>query len=164
MPSALVRALNERSRLPLVDETNIDAFLAPTVGEPDNVVLFFTGGPVQRPETDDMAMVLPELLQFFRGRLRGAVVRRTAEETLKTRFNVVVMPSLVVTHRDQPVGVLRKTRNWSEYVDKIGAWLAPDAPGIVPSVGPQGRDHPCRQGDRAMKASLWAAPKGRMRQ
>ncbi|WP_416068656.1 hydrogenase accessory protein (plasmid) [Rhizobium sp. YTUHZ045] len=137
MPSALVRALSERARLPVVDETTIDAFLAPAAGEPDNAVLFFTGDPAQRPEADDVAVVLPELLGHYRGRLRGAVVRRAAEDKLKARFNVVVMPSLVVTRRDQPVGVIGKIRDWSEYVDKIGAWLAPDAPVMVASGGPK---------------------------
>lgn len=137
MSSDLVRALSERSRLPLVDETNIDAFLASTGSEPDNTLLFFTGDPAQRPEAGDVAVILPELLQFFRGRLRGAVVHRTAEDKLKARFNVVVMPSLVVTRRGQPTGVLGKVRDWSEYVAKISAWLAPDAPVIGLSGGPK---------------------------
>lgn len=137
MPSALVRALSERDRLPVVNEANIDAFLAPAAGEALNAVLFFTGDPKQRPEADDVAVVLPELLTAFGGRLRGAVVDRAAEEKLKARFNVVVMPSLVVTRREQPVGVLGKIRDWSEYVEKIGAWLSPDAPVMVPSGGPK---------------------------
>ncbi|ATN35860.1 hydrogenase accessory protein [Rhizobium sp. ACO-34A] len=137
MPSHLVRALNERAQLPVVDETNIDAFLAPTEGEAENTVLFFTGDPAQRPEADDVAVVLPEILQAFRGRLRGAVVKRGSEDKLKVRFSVMVMPSLVVTRRDQPVGVLGKIRDWSEYVEKISAWLSPDAPVIVPSGGPK---------------------------
>lgn len=137
MPSNLVRALSERARLPVVNETSIDAFLSPAAGEPENTVLFFTGDPAQRPEADDVAVVLPELLQAFGGRLRGAVVQRGAEDKLKSRFNVVVLPSLVVTRRDQPVGVLGKIRDWSEYVEKIGGWLSPDAPVMLPSGGPK---------------------------
>ncbi|MBP2448309.1 hydrogenase accessory protein [Rhizobium leguminosarum] len=137
MPSYLVRALSERTRLPVVDETSIDAFLAPAAGEAEHAILFFTGDPSQRPEADDVAVVLPELLQAFGGRLRGAVVLRTAEDKLKPRFNVVVMPSLVVTRRDQPLGVIGKIRDWSEYVEKITAWLAPDAPVMVASAGPK---------------------------
>ena len=104
MPSVLIRALGERSGLPFVDEASIDAFLAPAAGEAANTILFFTGDPKQRSETDDVAVVLPEILRIFAGRLRGAVVLRAAEEKLKARFNVVVMPSLVVTRRDLPVG------------------------------------------------------------
>eukprot|EP01035_Chromulina_nebulosa_P052825 gene52825-72084_t len=50
MPSFLVRALAERTRLPFVDETTIDAFLAPADGESEHSILFFTGDPAQRPE------------------------------------------------------------------------------------------------------------------
>ncbi|MFM2279725.1 MAG: hypothetical protein RLZZ444_1956 [Pseudomonadota bacterium] len=137
MPSFLVRALSERHRLPVVDETSIDAFLAPAAGEPDHALLFFSGDPAQRPEADDVAVVLPELLHVFSGRLRGAVVRRNTEDKLKARFNVVVMPSLVVTRRDQPVGVIGKIRDWSEYMEKISGFLSPDAPVLVASGGPQ---------------------------
>lgn len=137
MPSQLVRALGERQGLPVVDETSIDAFLAPAAGEAENTLLFFTGDPAQRPEADDVAVVFPEILQAFQGRLRGAVVRRSAEDKLKARFNVVVMPSLVVTRREHAVGVIGKIRDWSEYMQKIGAFLAPDAPVMVPSGGPK---------------------------
>ena len=137
MPSVLIRALGERTGLPFVDEASIDAFLAPAADEPVNTILFFTGDPKQRSESDDVAVVLPEILHAFAGHLRGAVVQRAAEEKLKARFNVVVMPSLVVTRRELPIGVLGKIRDWSEYLDKIGAWLAPDAPVMVPSGGPK---------------------------
>lgn len=137
MPSYLIGALRHQAGLPFVDETNIEAFLAPAEGEPENCILFFTGDPKQRPEADDVAVVLPELLRTFQGKLRGAVIDRAAEENLKARFNAVVMPSLVVTRRDQPVGVLGKIRDWSEYVEKIGEWLSPDAPVLAPSGGPR---------------------------
>ena len=137
MPSVLIRALGERTGLPFVDEASIDAFLAPAVGEAANTILFFTGDPKQRSESDDVAVVLPEILRTFAGRLRGAVVLRPAEEKLKARFNVVVMPSLVVTRRDLPIGVRGKIRDWSDYMEKIGAWLSPDAPVMVPSGGPK---------------------------
>lgn len=132
MPSALVRALSERMNLPIIDETSIDAFLAPAPGEVGHTIIFFTGDPAQRSETNDVAVVLPEILQTFQGKLRGAVVRRGGEDKLKSRFHVVVMPSLVVTRRDEIMGVLPKVRDWSEYMDNIGAWLQPGAAPMTP--------------------------------
>ncbi|TCU33100.1 hydrogenase accessory protein [Rhizobium azibense] len=137
MPSYLVRAWSERMQLPVVDEASIDTFLAPAAGEAEHSILFFTGDPAQRPEADDVAVVLPELLQAFQGRLRGAIVLRAAEGKLKPRFNVVVMPSLVVTRGAQPLGVIGKIRDWSEYVEQIGNWLSPDAPVMVASGRPK---------------------------
>lgn len=137
MPSFLVRALSERMKLPVVDETSIDAFLAQEASEPEHSLLFFTGDPAQRSESNDVAVVMPEILQSFQGRLKGAVVARDAEEKLKARFHVVMMPSLVVTRRDEVVGVLPRIRDWSEYMEEIGRWLQPGTPAMPPSAGPK---------------------------
>lgn len=131
MTSPLIDALATRHRLPTVDETTIDAFLAPAPGEAEHALLFFTGDPATRAETLDVAVVMPELLAAFRGRLRGAVAARSAEATLAPRFRVAVHPSLVVVRAGEPVAVLPKIRDWSDYVETIEAALAPDAP-ILP--------------------------------
>ena len=132
MPSALVRALSERMNLPIVDETSIDAFLAAGAGEAEHAIIFFTGDPAQRSETNDVAVVLPEILQTFQGRLRGGVIRRGAEDRLKSRFHVVIMPSLVVMRGSDIMGILPKVRDWSDYMDKISAWLRPGAEPMTP--------------------------------
>lgn len=139
MPSFHVRVLTERMQLPVVDETNVDAFLArgPDSGDVDHTILFFTGDPAQRGETDDVAVILPEILQTFQGRLRCAIVSRRAEDRLKPRFHVVVMPSLVVSRREDVLGVLPKVRDWSEYMDKIGEWLMDGVPPMPQRAGPR---------------------------
>jgi hydrogenase-1 operon protein HyaE len=137
MTTVLVQALTGRHGLPVVDETSIDAFLAPAAGEPPHAILFFTGDGAQRAETDDVAVVLPELLRAFGGRLRAAVVARSAEDRLKTRFYVYAMPSLAVTRDGEPVGVLPKVYDWADYIVKINAFLEPGAPALTPLKGPR---------------------------
>ncbi|MGO4869362.1 MAG: hydrogenase accessory protein [Roseiarcus sp.] len=137
MPSALVRALRERHGLPVVDTATIDAFLAPAEGEAEHALLFFTGDPKQRLESDDVAVVLPALVEAFGGRVRAAVVAREAEEALKSRFQVVVMPSLALTRRGETLAVLPKIKDWAEYLAKIGAALAPDALALKAGAGPR---------------------------
>ncbi len=132
MTSPLIAALSERYGLPTVDETTIDAFLAPAAGEAEHTLLFFTGDPASRSETLDVAVVMPEILATFQRRLRGAVVARAAETGLAPRFRVAVHPSLVVTRGGDPIAVLPKIRDWSEYMEKIDAALAPDAP-VLPA-------------------------------
>ena len=128
MTSPLITALGERHGLPTVDETSIDAFLAPAEGEAEHCLLFFTGDPEQRAETLDVAVVLPEILTAFQRRLRGAVVARAAEAALMARFRVAVVPSLVVTRGGDPLAVMPKIRDWSDYTATIDAALRPDAP------------------------------------
>ena len=137
MATILVQALTERYGLPVIDETSIGAFLAPAVGEPSHAILFFTGDGSQRAETNDVAVVLPELLRAFAGRLRAAVVARDAEDRLKTRFHVYAMPSLAVTRGGEPVGVLPKVYDWADYIVKINAFLEPGAPALRPLQAPR---------------------------
>ena len=134
MTTPLLRALTERHGLPLVDEASIDAFLAPAQGECPHAILFFAG---DRGETADVAAVLPEILRAFDGRLRGAVVTAEAEAKLRARFQVHVFPSLAVTRGPDPVGVLPKIQDWSDYREKIEKYLNPDAPVLSAAKGPQ---------------------------
>jgi hydrogenase-1 operon protein HyaE len=135
--SPLIAALSSRHGIPTVDAQGIDAFLIPGEHEPVNTLLFFTGDPAQRTESSDVAVVLPELLAVFPGRLRAAVVCRSAEDTLKGRFHVQVVPSLVVTRGAVPLGVMPRIRDWSDYVATLQSLLDPGAPEMAAPVRSQ---------------------------
>ncbi len=137
MTSPLIALLGERFGLPTIDATSIDAFLAPAEGEAEHCLLFFTGDAAQRAETHDVAVVFPEILAAFQHRLRGAVVARGAEAALMSRFHVVVLPSLVVTRGGDPLAVMPKIRDWSDYTATIDAALRPGAPVLVGEKRPQ---------------------------
>jgi hydrogenase-1 operon protein HyaE len=137
MTAPFLDALIQRTCLPVVDETNIDAFLAPAAGECPNALLFFSGAGAPRPESSDVAAVLPEILRAFAGRLRGGIVEPEAEAKLKGRFQIFVLPSLCVTRAAEPVGVLPKILDWSDYVQKIEAALDPQAPVLTAPARPQ---------------------------
>jgi hydrogenase-1 operon protein HyaE len=133
MTYPLLDALAARADLPTVDEANIDAFLA----EGPHALLFFSGAAAPRPETSDVAAVLPEILRAFAGRLRGAIVAPEAEAALKSRFQVYVAPSLCVARGAEPVAVLPKILDWADYVQKIEAALDPLAPILIAPKGPK---------------------------
>jgi hydrogenase-1 operon protein HyaE len=133
MPSPLIRALIGRTGLPVLDAGTVDSFLAANA----HSLLFFTGDPAQRSEAADVAVVLPELLAVFARRLRAAVIARAAEPVLAPRFRVAVLPSLVLTRGPQPVCVLPRICDWSDYLARIGQGLAPDAPALPPAGRPE---------------------------
>jgi hydrogenase-1 operon protein HyaE len=137
MTAPFLDALIQRAGLPVVDATNIDAFLAPAAGESAHALLFFSGAAAPRPESSDVAAVLPEILRAFAGRLRGAVVAPEAEAALKGRFQIFVLPSLCVTRGLDPVAVLPKILDWSVYLEKIEAALDPAAPALTGPKGPK---------------------------
>lgn len=126
--SALIAALASQHGLSTVDTETLDAFLAPAAGKPEHALLFFTGDPDQRNDSGDVAVVLPELLAAFPCRFRAGVIARSAEAALKARCQVDVFPSLVVLRGQAVVDVLPRIRDWSEYLDRLGAALRPDAP------------------------------------
>ncbi|MBS1168078.1 MAG: hydrogenase expression protein HyaE [Proteobacteria bacterium] len=125
--SALIAALASHHGLPTIDAESLDAFLAPAAGEPEHVLLFFSGDPDQRNDSGDVAVVLPELLAAFPGRFRAGVIARSAEAALKARCQVEVFPSLVVLRGQTLLDVLPRIRDWSDYLDRLGAALRPDA-------------------------------------
>lgn len=137
MPYPQLRALSEIHGVVSVDETSIDAFLEPAHGEAAHAILFFAGDPAQRSESHDVAIILPQLVEAFAGRLRAAIISRAAEEALKSRFNICVFPSLVVTRGREPLAVLPKVYDWSDYLARIETLLRPDAPILAAAAGPR---------------------------
>ncbi len=137
MPSPLSRDLSEKHGVVAVDETSIDAFLCPATSEAEHVILFFTGDPTQRGETHDVAIILPQLLEAFTGRLRAAIIATRAEAALKQRIHVGVFPSLVVSRGGETLGVLPKVYDWPDYIARIAAMPRPGAPALVPVSGPR---------------------------
>jgi hydrogenase-1 operon protein HyaE len=108
-----------RSGLPEVDAATVDGFLDDAYRAGAVAVLLSAGDPVRFPEALDVAIVLPELVTAFQGRLRGAVIARDAEAELGTRFGVRVQPSLILCRGADTLGVIAKIQDWSVYVDRI---------------------------------------------
>ena len=121
MTTPLIEALSGRHGLPTVDAETVDPFLQSA--EPALAVLFFTGDPKQRPEANDVAVVLPELLASFPDQLAGAVVSPAAQAELKARFAVRILPSLVLVRNGEAIAAIPKIQDWSIYRDRITAVL-----------------------------------------
>jgi hydrogenase-1 operon protein HyaE len=142
MPSALIRAMLEKYAYPVLDEGSIDTF----VKARDEVVLFFAENPRQFPESDDVAMILPELIKAYGGRLQAALIHRNAEHALQRRYGFATWPALVFLRRGEYLGVITQVRNWDDYLGEIDRLLASEpvrAPGFrIPVVGEPG--HGCQ--------------------
>ena len=65
-------AARRQGGLPEVDVSTVDAFLADVDSAGAVAVLLSAGDPARFPEALDVAIVLPELITAFQGRLRGA--------------------------------------------------------------------------------------------
>lgn len=124
MTRPLIEALTTRHGLQPVDEAGMDDFLEDSRASGRDAVIFLPGDVARRPEGNDVAVILPELLAAFEGRLAGAVVVPEAEEMLKLRFGVIVFPSLVFMRGDSFLGIIPRIRDWSDYLAEIRTILA----------------------------------------
>jgi hydrogenase-1 operon protein HyaE len=115
--------MRHRRRLPTLDIADVDAFLASAEASGAVPILLFAGDAARWPEAADVAVVLPELIEAFQGRLQGATIAPQAETALASRFDVQVYPSLVLWRGGEVVDVIAKIKDWSVYVARITAVL-----------------------------------------
>ncbi len=129
-----LQPMMERMGVPVIDEASADTLLA---GDGQSWLLLFPGEPAQRAEAIDVAVVYPELLKAFSGRLLGAVVAAKSERALGQRFGVDMFPSLALIRGGATIGVISRIRDWSYYLEKIAAFLDPQAQLTAKGAGPR---------------------------
>jgi hydrogenase-1 operon protein HyaE len=119
MPSPLIQELIESKGVPLVDEDSLEAFTQ----QHTSVWLFFTESPMQFPESNDVAVVLPLLMQEFGDRFNLAVVDRSCERKLQARFPFDSWPALVHLRDGKYIGAITRMQDWDVYLSEIAKLL-----------------------------------------
>ncbi|MDE2130716.1 hydrogenase-1 operon protein HyaE [mine drainage metagenome] len=119
MSSPLIDRLTDELGYPRVTIKTLDAVLHAA----DNAVLFFTADPANTPEANDVAVVLPELVKHFNGRITPAVVAREDERTLQAMYGFELWPALVFLRKNQYLGTISKIRDWTDYLEQIQGFL-----------------------------------------
>ncbi len=115
MTHPLIQRLLDEYDYPAIGLDEHEAF----VGAPGVNVLFFAGERKKFGETVDVAVVLPELVAAFGGRLRAGVVARDAEVELQRHYGFREWPSLVFVRGGGYLGTISRIRNWQDYLDEI---------------------------------------------
>ena len=136
MSSPLIQQMMERHGYPLLDAAGVDEFAAAH----EEVVLFFTEDPDRFPESNDVAMILPELVKEYGHRFAAAVIDREAQRPLQARFGFTEWPTLVFLREGRYLGHVSRVQNWVDYIVQINAILQSrpmeKAPGFgIPVVG-----------------------------
>lgn len=134
MTTPLIEALVSRHGFTLVGEESIDAFLAGT----ETSLLFFPGDAERLVESNDVAVILPEILKAFGGRIKPALVAKSAERALQRRYRFNAFPSIVFLRGPGYLGVLSRVLDWSDYLSEIPAILAREATEPPPFRFPDG--------------------------
>lgn len=132
MTHPLITRLTTEYDYPEVSLVNIDEFAA----APGMNVLFFPGDPTTVRDATDVAVVLPELVAAFEGRLRPGVVTDVFGDgpALKRRFGFRKYPSLIFLRAGEYVGTISRIQDWADYLEQISGLLeapARRAPGFA---------------------------------
>ncbi len=121
MPSPLIDALTTRHGYPTVNEATVDAFLR----DNEDCVLFFAGDAERLVESDDVAVILPEIVKQF-PQLKPALVEKPAERTLQLQYRFNAFPALVFLRKEGYLGAISRLLGWQEYLSEVRAILARD--------------------------------------
>jgi hydrogenase-1 operon protein HyaE len=120
--SPLLKSIMARSVIPVVTEDDADAFLAAH----GHCALFFSGDWERLAESNDVAVVLPELRRMVGDLAIAVVARGAAERALQLRYHFNKFPALVFTRGTGYLGAIMGMRDWAEYGQEVAAILASD--------------------------------------
>lgn len=120
MFSALLEGIIKRENYPVVDEDNVEEFLAKS----GDVILFVAGEARRLVEVNDVAVILPELVKASSGRLTAAVVDRKSETKIQLRYRFNAFPALVFLRKGEYLGVITRVLDWHDYLVEIPKILA----------------------------------------
>ncbi|SMX30679.1 hydrogenase accessory protein [Actibacterium lipolyticum] len=101
--------------------------IAEFINRPGVHVLFVPGDAKRNLETNDVAVILPELKMTFQGQFDCAVVQDSAEAALRESAGVWKTPSLIFYREGSQIGAIPKVRDWDEYMARIMQILATPA-------------------------------------
>lgn len=115
MTSPLIDRLTDDLRWPQLDTfDDLDSYIS----EPGEHVLFVTGDPVKNLETNDAAVVLPEIRSAYQGRFDCAVVGNDIEDDVRSRFKTMPMPSFIFFRDGAFLGAIQRIRDWDDYMTR----------------------------------------------
>ncbi len=119
MPSPLIKTMIEQHNYPVLNVDTIDEYIQAQ----QECVLFFTENPTRFPESDDVAMILPELVKEYGNRFSAAVIEQDSQRKLQARYDFKEWPTLVFLRKGEYLGAISRVQDWNEYIIKINDFL-----------------------------------------
>ena len=125
MSHVLIDRLIDELGCTQVSLENHDEFSA----SPGMNVLFFPGDPKTVKDATDVAVVLPELMNVFAGKLNVGVITDTFGDgsKLKKKYGFTHYPSLVFVRDGGYIGTMSRIRDWQEYLTTIEEFLVAES-------------------------------------
>ncbi len=129
MISPLIDTMMSQYGYPLLDEETFSSFIE----SEEECVLFFCENPNRFPESNDVAMILPELVKEYGERFTAAVIGPDIQRKLQGTYGFTEWPTLVFLRRGQYLGQISRVQDWMDYLIKINEILTSE-PGRAPGI------------------------------
>ena len=138
--SALITRLVTDHGATWVDEQSIGTWSA----QGGDCVVLFAGDPVQFPQGQDVAVVLPELQRCLPARFRIGVVERDNEAALALRYGSQRWPTLLFLRDGKYVTTLSGMHDWDDFLREMQQALdKPVSRAPIAVMGAGGNDASC---------------------
>lgn len=141
--SPLLSIIMARHGYAQVDEHTLDSVAQ---GHP-LAMLLIAGDWWRLAESDDLAVIVPELDKALGGHVAVLMAKREAERALQRRFHFGSFPALVFLREGAYIGVLEGILDWSDYLAQLPEILAREPQSPPPFRLPAGCATPT--GDKA---------------
>lgn len=127
MFSPLLNSIIERHGYAVIREADLASATKDAVFS----MLFFAGDHERLAESNDVAVIIPELMKVFGDAVTPIVVARDAERALQRMYRFSSFPSLVFLRHGEYLGAISRIRDWGDYLIEIPQILSSE-----PSVPP----------------------------
>ncbi len=122
MRHALIQHLLDYHDYPEITLATHEEFIS----QPGITVLFFAGDPKSVRDATDVAVVLPELINAFQGRLIPGVVAADSERALHRHYGFTAWPALVFLRDGGYLGAITRIQDWADYLRDISVLIESD--------------------------------------
>lgn len=134
MFSPLLQSIVDREGYSVVTHETLDQLAQ----SHEHVMLFFAGDAARLAESNDVAVVLPELDKALGGTVKPLIVARDSERELQRRYLFNAFPALVFLRRGDYLGVLQGILDWADYMTQVPEILAREPSDPPPFKFPDG--------------------------
>jgi len=134
MFSPLLQSIIERENYRVVTDDDLDA-----AAEPNLFTMLFVAGDAERiAESNDVAVVVPELDKAFEGAVTVLVADRDSERDIQRRYRFNAFPALIFLRHGEYLGCIQRVQDWTDYLREIPDILAREPSNPPPFKFPDG--------------------------
>ena len=115
MFSPLLQSIIDREGIAVVTDEDLEAITS----ELPFTMLFVAGDAERIAESNDVAVVVPELARALGSAVTPLVAARASERDIQRRYRFNAFPALIFLRNGEYLGVIQRIQDWTDYLRVI---------------------------------------------